>query len=195
MDTSVEKCLQELVKLVKEKERTTLTELVRELEARGYDKLTIIQAVHKAEEENKIRLVEKKPTSLRDVLLSPHALDLWFVYTVTILTILLTVVFNVHEPPGIYVRYIVGSLFVLFIPGYSLIQCLYPLREELTDLERLALGLGLSLAVVPLVGLILNYTPFGIRLRPIVVSLSALSLALITGAVARRVRYLRMTRP
>lgn len=195
MDTSVEKCLQELVKLVKEKERTTLTELVRELEARGYDKLTIIQAVHKAEEENKIRLVEKKPTSLRDVLLSPHALDLWFVYTVTILTILLTVVFNVHEPPGIYVRYIVGSLFVLFIPGYSLIQCLYPLREELTDLERLALGLGLSLAVVPLVGLILNYTPFGIRLRPIVVSLSALSLALITGAVARRIRYLRMTRP
>jgi len=33
-------------------------------------------------------------------------------------------------------------------------------------------SVGLSLAVVPLIGLILNYLPWGIRLGPIVVSLS-----------------------
>ncbi len=181
--------------MLKDKERTSLLDIVRELEKRGYDKFTIVQAIHKAEEENKIRLVEKRPDTIRDILLTPLALDMWFVYAVTVLTILLTVVFNVRTPPALYLRYIVGSLFVLFIPGYSLVQCLYPLREELTDLERLALGLGLSLAIVPLVGLILNYTPFGIRLKPTVVSLSVLSLGLITGAVIRRVRYLRMTRP
>ncbi|MHB8987039.1 MAG: DUF1616 domain-containing protein [Eubacteriales bacterium] len=38
-------------------------------------------------------------------------------------------------------------------------------------IERVALSFGLSIAVVPLVGLILNYTPWGIRLAPILASL------------------------
>ncbi|MEM2179169.1 MAG: DUF1616 domain-containing protein, partial [Candidatus Methanomethylicaceae archaeon] len=72
-----------------------------------------------------------------------------------------------------------GSLFVLFLPGYSLIEALYPREEELSPLERLALSIGLSLAIVPLVGLILNYTPWGIRLDPIITALSFLTLGLL----------------
>ncbi|MEM1745096.1 MAG: DUF1616 domain-containing protein, partial [Candidatus Nezhaarchaeales archaeon] len=53
-------------------------------------------------------------------------------------------------------------------------------------LERLALSIGLSLALVPLVGLILNYTPWGIRLDPIMVSLSLLTLGLLFIASVRK---------
>ena len=56
-----------------------------------------------------------------------------------------------------------------------------------TDLiERIALSFGLSIAVVPLIGLGLNYTPWGIRLDPIVISLSVFTLAMTMIAQWRR---------
>jgi len=53
-------------------------------------------------------------------------------------------------------------------------------------IERVALSFGLSIAVVPLIGLVLNFTPFGIRLVPIVVSLDAFTLAAVAVAAQRR---------
>ena len=72
------------------------------------------------------------------------------------------------------IRIILGLPFILFIPGYILVFSLFP--EKKTDhgidiIERIALSLGLSLAVVPLIGLGLNYTIWGIRLEPILFSL------------------------
>ncbi|MEM4617514.1 MAG: DUF1616 domain-containing protein, partial [Ignisphaera sp.] len=69
-------------------------------------------------------------------------------------------------------RYILGSISVLFLPGYVLIEALYPKEQDLSSLERLALSIGLSLAVVPLIGLLLNYTPWGIRLESVLISLT-----------------------
>jgi uncharacterized membrane protein len=60
---------------------------------------------------------------------------------------------------------------VLFFPGDTLIAALFPRRGSLSGIERLALSFGLSIAVVPLIGLVLNYTPWGIRLYPILISL------------------------
>lgn len=53
-------------------------------------------------------------------------------------------------------------------------------------IERVALSFGLSIAIVPLIGLVLNFTPFGIRLIPITVSLSGFTLLLTAVAVHRR---------
>lgn len=72
-------------------------------------------------------------------------------------------------------RIILGLPFILFLPGYNLIFALFPTKKTTTQsidiLERIALSFGLSIAIVPLIGLILNYTPWGIRLEPILVSL------------------------
>jgi uncharacterized membrane protein len=51
---------------------------------------------------------------------------------------------------------------------------------------------GLSLALVPLVGLVLNYTPWGIRLEPSVISLSILTLALSLVSARRKLGYIRL---
>jgi uncharacterized membrane protein len=72
------------------------------------------------------------------------------------------------------------------LPGYTLIEALYPKKEDLSSLERLALSIGLSLALTPLVGLVLNYTPWGIRLKPILVSLSLLTVFLALIALSRK---------
>jgi uncharacterized membrane protein len=75
---------------------------------------------------------------------------------------------------------------VLFLPGYALIAALFPRKNDLDGIERLALSFGLSIAVVPLIGLGLNFTPFGIRLVPILVSLSVFTMAMLLIANLRR---------
>ena len=98
------------------------------------------------------------------------------------------------EPPLLYLRYAIGSLFVLYLPGSALIEALYPEREGLSQLERLALSIGLSLALVPLVGLVLNYTPWGIRLAPVTASLALLTILLGLVGSYRKSRILALER-
>ncbi len=86
-------------------------------------------------------------------------------------------------------RIVLGLPFVLFFPGYVLIAALYPRRSDLDGVERVALSLGLSLAVVPLIGLVLNYTPWGIRLTPILVSLALFIAVCSAAAVQQRMRH------
>lgn len=69
-------------------------------------------------------------------------------------------------------RIALGLLFVLFFPGYTLLSALFPRRGSLGGIERITLSLGLSLAVTPLIGLILNYTPWGISLYPVLISVT-----------------------
>lgn len=85
-------------------------------------------------------------------------------------------------------RVILGLPFVLFFPGYTLIAALFPRSDDLDGIERVALSFGLSIAVVPLIGLALNYTPWGIRLYPILVSLTAFILAMSALGWYRRSR-------
>jgi len=85
-------------------------------------------------------------------------------------------------------RIVLGLPFVLFFPGYALICALFPSNQDLDNVERLALSVGLSLAVVPLVGLALNYTPWGIRLNPIMASLFMFTLLLSVLSNYRRSR-------
>ena len=53
-------------------------------------------------------------------------------------------------------------------------------------IERFALSVGLSLVLVPLIGLLLNYTPWGIRLTSIMISLIILTIGLALIALARK---------
>ncbi|HWR25485.1 MAG TPA: DUF1616 domain-containing protein [Methanosarcina sp.] len=85
-------------------------------------------------------------------------------------------------------RNILGLPLVLFLPGYALIAALFPAKSDLDGIERLALSFGLSIAVVPLIGLGLNYTPWGIRLLPILISLSVFTIAMCGLAYFRRTK-------
>ncbi|MFB6104207.1 MAG: DUF1616 domain-containing protein [Halobacteriaceae archaeon] len=95
-------------------------------------------------------------------------------------------------------RILLGLPFVLFVPGYAFIAALFPeagdppteddsTRDRGIDgIERVALSFGLSIAVVPLIGLVLNFTPWGIRLTPIMVAVSAFTLLATYVAAERR---------
>ncbi|ASJ17291.1 hypothetical protein A3L04_09530 [Thermococcus chitonophagus] len=108
----------------------------------------------------------------------------WDLITVIALSILLDAV--IFLTPESFIRKVLGLVFVLFLPGYVFITALFPERKELDNLERLALSLGLSIAIVPLIGLALNYTPWGIRLTPILVSLTIFNVVFAVVAIYRR---------
>lgn len=139
--------------------------------------------------------------------------DLAAVVAGTVLTNVVVFLPVINETP---LRVVVGLPFVLFIPGYAFIAALFPEagesptpgesqsadeRSESTDvettdrtddrsgidgIERVALAFGISIAIVPLIGLVLNFTPWGIRLVPIVLSISGVTLALTAVAAKRR---------
>ena len=122
--------------------------------------------------------------------ISPISLRFWGAVGATLLSVAL-----IFATSGLalYLRYVFGSLLVLFLPGYSLIELLYP-KKELDELTRFALSVGLSLALVPLVGLVLNYTPFGIRLFPVALSLSGLTLLFLALALRRKHTYYKVAK-
>jgi uncharacterized membrane protein len=74
--------------------------------------------------------------------------------------------------PDNILRQILGLIFVLFLPGYAATAALFPENDQIDGIERIALSFGLSIAIVPLIGLALNFTPWGIRLDPILASVS-----------------------
>jgi hypothetical protein len=116
----------------------------------------------------------------------------WFWATVALAVVgVLSVLFVPDIFPISVIRWLFGSVFVLFLPGNTLIHVLFPKKENLDRLEHFLLSVGLSLAVVPLVGLVLNYLPWGISFVPVTVSLTIFVVIFALLGVARKYGILR----
>lgn len=111
--------------------------------------------------------------------------DLFIVMGLVLLTDIFVLTPGISET---MIRNILGLPLVLFLPGYALIAALFPAKSDLDGIERVALSFGLSIAVVPLIGLGLNYTPWGITTLPILISLSIFTFIMCGLAYLRRVR-------
>ena len=94
--------------------------------------------------------------------------------------------------PSNGLRIALGLPFLLFFPGYTLMAALFPKRERIGAIERTALSFGISVAVVPLIGLILNYTPWGIRLEPVLYSVA---IFIFTTSIIAWLRRSRLPEP
>lgn len=128
--------------------------------------------------------------------------DLFLVVLATLMVNVVVFLPGLQETP---LRVVLGLAFVVSVPGYALVSALFPeadqsmFREsshgyhddsttdrwDITGVERVALSFGLTVAVVPLIGLSLSFTPWGFRLVPMMLLLSAFTL-LATVVAARR---------
>jgi len=99
--------------------------------------------------------------------------ELLLLNAVTVLLVLAITLF-----PSSALRFILGVPFLLFAPGYALIAALFPRKKQIDTIERIAYSLGFSIATVPLIGLVLNYTPWGVRLYPVLISIAFFVLAM-----------------
>jgi uncharacterized membrane protein len=89
---------------------------------------------------------------------------------------------------------LLAILLVLLVPGYVLIGALFPSGKEIDWIERIALSFGLSIAVVPLLGLVLNFTPFGVGFAPLVGIIALFTVVVGMFAYLRRMRLPPMER-
>ncbi|HOT94229.1 MAG TPA: DUF1616 domain-containing protein [Methanoregulaceae archaeon] len=110
-------------------------------------------------------------------------LDLIGAVALTGLTLLSVYIPILNQSP---LRVASGLVMILLVPGYLLMAALFPRNDELTWIERLALSIGFSIAVVPLIGFVLNATPEGIRLDSILIWLSGYSILMAAVGAFRR---------
>ena len=107
---------------------------------------------------------------------------------IIILTILLILAINFI--PSSIVRIIVGLPFLLFFPGYTLVMALFIKREGMDGIELAALSFGMSVAIVALIGMGLNYTPAGIRVDSVLYSVAGFVFVMSVIGTVRRIRLL-----
>lgn len=107
--------------------------------------------------------------------------------TINLLTLLLIIAIVAF--PSNVLRIILGIPLVIFSPGYVLMTALFPRKESMENVQRVALSLGMSIAVVPLIGLILNYTSWGITLESVLGSTAAFIVIMSVIAWVRRIQY------
>jgi len=109
--------------------------------------------------------------------------NLWYYFTVAVSLVTLIVAYLVpSDSPLVFLRWGVGLLFVVLVPGYATVEALLPGMGPLRGLDRYAISVGISLVLDMLIGFLLNYTPWGLELIPAVVSLAAFSI--FAGSVA-----------
>ena len=75
-------------------------------------------------------------------------------------------------PAGL-LRSVLVVPFLLLFPGYALMAAIFPKKGTIDTVERIVLSVVLSLVIDALIGLVLNYTPWGIRLEPVMYALVA----------------------
>jgi uncharacterized membrane protein len=108
------------------------------------------------------------------------------VLTFTILTLLIT--YLVQTEPLMYIRYVLGFIFIVFFPGYCLINILFLGKNRLDIIETLVLSIALSFGITGLIGLFLGLSPIGINFESITISLGATVLSLAIVAFIRKNR-------
>jgi uncharacterized membrane protein len=116
-----------------------------------------------------------------------RSVDLAVASTLALLLMALMVIDSGSPVTG-SARLVVGLLFVLFVPGYCLLAALIPRPQTLDPAERIGISVGVSIALIPVLALILNYGLGGLRPWPIVLTETVVSLALAAVALWQRSR-------
>lgn len=170
-ENTLDKIILQTIKKEEPENVKALAEAVCE-KSSTFSKATVIKSVKKLELEGKVSLVDDP--------VPKKGRGLAIVVILTIITNIL--VFAVSEQSVFFpLRLVVGYLFCFFVPGYSTINLLFS-RKELSAVEKLILSIAMSLAIIPLVGMFVNFATGSLALPYILFSLSTLVLALAVAA-------------
>jgi uncharacterized membrane protein len=88
--------------------------------------------------------------------------------------------------PVVWVRLLLGALYIFVVPGYAIQAALLPRSDQIPLLDRMTLSAGLSVAIMPLLGLILDGPPGGIWLWTSAVGLTLITVFFTLVAGVRR---------
>ena len=158
----------------------------------------------KLQAESRIRLNDPSlfvPLNFSFYMSSNQALWYWATIATSLFTLVFAFLIGEDFYPWSYIRNVLGLIFVLWLPGYTFVRAFFPVNVPKTEtstnlirVDRIALSIIMSMALVALIGLVLNFTPWGIRIITIMVSLLVFSLVFATVAVVREYRFIKNTK-
>ncbi len=185
-----------MIQTIKQEKAATAKQLIALMQERhGIPPEQTTNLLIELENEDRLHFIKQEPSipaSAKEYFFLKQASWYWITIALTVVTTIAEFTIPESDVPLVYLRSSLGIIFVLFLPGFTFIGALFPAKvpvktssENMDTIERVALSFGMSLALVAIVGLILNYTPWGIRLTPITLSLLALTVVFATAAILR----------
>lgn len=187
-----------ILKAVNEEKPESVSELVATIKrATKYSEGEIAEAVLKLQGQGEIELEEQQINS-RDLAAFATGEGLWYLVTIILGVVTSSLVFTVSAGmyPLVYLKNFLGIIFVLFLPGYAVTKALFAksilgktISKEIETIARIALSMGLSIALVSIVGLLLFYSPWGLSLPAIVTTLFILTALSATVGLLRSAGY------
>jgi len=192
-----------IIKVIDEQKPQSVKQLITMLkESLDLDEKVILESVLKLQTEGVINLEDQalQSQSLTTYLKTSQARWYWLTIAAGAITAALVFTISENSYPWFYARNVFGAIFVLFLPGYAFTKAFFPVNmpaktstKDLETIVQIALSVGMSIALVSIVGLLLYYSPWDLNLTPIILSLFALTLAFATVAVVRKYNIKRET--
>jgi len=170
-----------IIEIIGDKKILSRETLIQILHDWGINRDDIVSALNQLEKEGKIDKRLRVPRlTFYQFIKSPR--ELWFsiIYLITTLNIIFWYLIPEEENNLVWIRYIIGTLFILIIPGASVTYFL-KIDKIIGSLEKFIIIVLMSIAISPAVGLILNFTPWGVDPIVLLVVLSLFSY-LLSGA-------------
>jgi uncharacterized membrane protein len=163
-----------------------LVQLVQEQVDASLDDIT--RAVKDLQQKGLVKLEEPTtPTHhFNDFLSSRKSLWFWATICLTLLAFISILFFPETGTPLSYLRYAFGVVLAVFLPGYCLVETLFPRKNSMDEIERVTFSVGLSFAITALVGLFLGFTPFGLTLTTALLTLGSMVVVLALVALSRK---------
>ena len=144
------------------------------------------------EDSIKLRKLGLQSPTLTTYLKSSAAIWYWATIIVGGLAVAFVFIISENDFPWIYIRNVLGIFFVFFLPGYAFLKVISTnneqsktSKENLENIELIVLSIGMSIALVSIMGLLLYYSPWGLDLYSIVFFLFGFSLVFSTIAIIR----------
>ncbi len=178
-----------VLRAIQEKDPQTIEQLVKILEANGLKEKSAIESIKKLDSEGKIKLANTSESTS-----SPYEVSdaLWYMLTIAIGLIACVLIFTIsaNAYPWSYARNVLGTFFVLFLPGYAFVKAFFRINKSekvalgsLETIIKIVLSFGVSIAIVSIIGLILYYTQFGLNLTNIVLTIFVITSVFATVAL------------
>jgi hypothetical protein len=186
-----------ILRVTKAEEPETVRDLIILVKNRlGLPEKQIIDHILGLQDSGRLSLEDANTSPDKPYLSSSRATWYWATMAVGLATVASVFTIPENDYPLVLMRYLLGSVFMMFLPGYSVLRSLFPERmtvsgqgREVEGAERIVLAIVMSMTLVPVVGLLLNYTPFGLSTNSITMSLLTLTLTFATaGAILEQRR-------
>jgi hypothetical protein len=189
-----------MVQVANETKPQTLGQLVAALKEKmpNYTEEDIVEAVQQLQAEGKITFdgsAQHVPNGMGLYPKSRQALWYWITLATSILSTVAVFVLPEQFYPWAFVRQILGTLLVLWFPGYALTKALLLTQTLFSSwsktekaIMQICLSLCLSLAIASLLTLLLNYTSWGIRSDSVTLSLLGFTVLASTVSLVRENR-------